>query len=182
MLRRTLRILVLALVLAGFMASLAQAREAIRGPNYRTAAPSGWHVDKQTSGGWSVVTITPPTHTSNQRDKALVSIAVTSVKRAEKVAGVSIRDKKSMVQKLISVPQDAGGLDKSFDPRPTTLRHKQGVIYGVHYNYKGTGSTHTATLVRRGKRIYLIQVIKDEDLSELGTVAANMIVNDWRWK
>jgi len=182
MLRRTGRTLVLALLLAGFMASLAQAREAIRGPNYRTAAPSGWHIDKQASGGWNTVTVTPPTHVSNQRDKALVSIAVTSVKQAEKVAGVSIRDKKTMVRKLISVPQDAGGLDKSFDPRPTTLRHKQGVIYGVHYDYKGTGSTHTATLVRRGRRIYLIQVIMDQDLSQLGTSAANMIVDDWRWK
>lgn len=182
MLRRTLRILVLALLLAGFMASLAQAREAIRGPNYRTAAPSGWHVDKQSSGGWSLVTVTPPTHVSNGRDKALVSIAVTSVKRAEKVSGVSIRDKSSMVQKLISIPQDAGGLDKSFDPRPTTLRHKKGVIYGVHYNYKGTGSTHTATLVRRGKRIYLIQVIMDEDLSQLGSSAAATVIDAWRWK
>jgi len=180
--RRTFRIFVLALVLAGFMASMAQAREAIRGPNYRTAAPSGWHIDKQTSDGWSLVTVTPPTHSSNQRDAALVSIAVTSVKRAEKISGVSIRDKKSMVQKLISVPQDAAGLDKSYDPRPTTLRHKKGVIFGVHYNFKGKGSTHTATLVRRGKRIYMIQVITDEDLSQLGSAASNMIVDAWRWK
>jgi hypothetical protein len=172
----------LALLLGGFLTSSAQAKERVKGPGYRTHAPTGWVIDKQSGRGWRSVQITPPSHVMNQRDSALISIWVASVKTAEKASGVSIRNKNAMIKKLISVPQNATLLQESFAPRPTTLRHKTGVVYGVHYNYKGTGSTHAATLVRRGRRVYVIQVIQDEGVSQLTTSAADMVTNDWRWK
>jgi hypothetical protein len=183
MTRRIVPLILLALLLAGVLSTAAAAKEPIAGPGYRTHAPSGWHVDKQSSAGWRMVTITPPGHAQNQRDTALISIAVTSVKKAEKASGTSIRNKTKMVQKLISIPsQNVFGVERSFPPRKTTLAHKKGVMYGVHYNYKGKGSQHNATLVRRGRRIYLVQVITDEDLSPLSSSAANMVTDDWRWK
>lgn len=182
MLRRIILPILLAAFLGGFLSSAAEAKERIKGPGFRTHAPSGWVIDKQSSNGWRTVTITPPGHVMNMRDAVLISIAVTSVKRAEKATGVNIRDKVDMVKKLISIPSNAGGLDQSFAPQPTTLGHKKGIIFGVHYNYKGKGSAHNATLVRRGQKIYLLQVIMDEDLSDLGGDAASMVSNDWRWK
>lgn len=183
MLRRISLLILLAAFSGGFLAVAAQAKERISGPGYRSNAPSGWHIDKSSGGGWRMVTITPPSHTMNLRDSALISIAVTSVKHAEKASHTSIRNKTKMVQKLMSIPtQNVFGVERSFAPRPTTLRHKKGVQYGVHYNYNGKGSQHVATLVRRGKRIYLLQVITDEDLPPLSSAAANMVSEDWRWR
>jgi hypothetical protein len=172
----------LALLLGGLLTTAAEAKERVKGPGYRTHAPTGWVTDKQSGGGWRTVTITPPGHVMNMRDSTLISISVASVRTVEKATGLRIRDKDAMVQKLISIPKDATLVQQTFAPRPTTLRHQRGVQFGVSYDYKGTGSTHTATLVRRGKRIFLLQVIQDANLSQLATSAANMVTNDWRWK
>jgi hypothetical protein len=182
MLRRIILPLLLAAFFSGFASSAAQAKERIKGPGYRTHAPTGWVTDKQNANGWRTVTVTPPGHVMNMRDSTLISISVASVKRVEKTTGLSIRNKAAIVQRLISIPKNATLVQQSFAPRPTTLRSKRGIAYGVTYNFKGTGSTHTATLVRRGKRVFLLQVIQDENLSQLATSAANMVTNDWRWK
>lgn len=180
--RRIVSYVLVALLLAGFLASVAQAKQAVTGPGFRSHAPSGWVVEKQNSRGWKTVNITPPGHRMKLRDSAVISIAVASVQRAEKATGVSIRDKASMVQKLTFIPQEATNVEQGYAPRPTTLRGKPGVIFGIHYTFKGKGSAQTATLVRRGKRVYLVQVITDEDISQLGSTAAGMVTNDWRWR
>lgn len=180
--RRIVPSLLLVLLLAAFMASTAAAREAVKGPGYRAFAPTGWVIGKSSSRGWRMVTITPPAHVYNKRDTALVSIAVAPVKTVEKLLHSGVSDKGAVVQKLISIPTDATLVQKQFGPTPTTLHGAKGDIFGVSYNLKGFGTQHSATVVRRGKRIYLLQVIRDQGLSELGASAADMIRDTWRWK
>lgn len=183
MLRRITPTILIALLLLLALASVASAREAIRGPAYRTYAPSGWHIDKRTSGGWNTVTITPPSHVSNGRDTALVSIAVAPVSRVKRLSGgIKVSDKAKLIQQLISVPSDASNFKVAGQPRPVRFRGKPAEFYAVNYTYTGHGTTHTATLVRRGKRIYLIQVITDQDVAFLGSSAADSIRASWRWK
>jgi hypothetical protein len=181
--RRIASPVLLALVLAALSCGgVAQAREGLRGPGYRSFAPTGWHVDKGHGNGWNTTQVTPPSHNFNGRDTALVSIAVASVKTVEKATHTRIRDKNKLVQQLISIPRNATGVETAVGPSPTTLHGKKGVLFGVHYDLKGTGTTHTATLVRRGRRIYLVQQITDQGVSDLGSSAADMIRATWRWK
>jgi hypothetical protein len=180
--RRMILPALLALLLAGFLASSVQAREALRGPGYRSFAPTGWHIDKGHGNGWNTTQVTPPSHNFNGRDTALVSIAVASVKTVEKATHTKIRDKNKLVQQLIGIPRNATGVETAVGPSPTTLHGKRGVLFGVHYDLKGTGTVHTATLVRRGRRVYLVQQITDQGLSDLGASAAEMIQSTWRWK
>jgi hypothetical protein len=180
--RRIVSLVLLGLLLAALFASVAEARQSIKGPGFRSYAPSGWVVTKQNSRGWKTVNITPPRASSKLRDAAVVSIAVASVKWAERSTKTSIRDKASMIKRLVYVPQEATNAEEGYAPRPTTLGGKAGVSYAIHYTYKGKGSAQVATLVRSGKRVYLIQVITDEDLSQLGQTAVGMVTEDWRWK
>jgi hypothetical protein len=180
--RRFASSILLALVATAFLTSVADAREAIRGPGFRAYAPSGWQVQKFSGNGWRTETILPPGHVGRQRASALVSIAVAPVRTVQKAAGGSIRDKAKLVQRLITIPPGAAGVQPSLGPAPAVLHGKRGVIYGVSYNDAGYPTTHTATLVRRGKRFYLLQVITDPSLSALGDAAVQTIQNTWRWK
>lgn len=184
MLRRTFTHLLLVLLLAGLFASVADARQAIRGPAYRAYAPTGWHIDKGSGNGWNTTTITPPTHVFNGRDTALVSIAVASVSTVKRLVGSEVRvsDKAELVQNLISVPQDATNFKAPNPPVPSRFRGKPAMTYTVNYTYTGHGTVHVATLVRRGKRIYLIQTITDQDVTFLGSGAVDTIRDSWRWK
>lgn len=173
--RRIVSLVLMGLLLAGLLASVAVAKEPIRGPGFRASAPSGWHQDKTSGNGWNSLTVIAP-----QRRSALVSIAVASATTVKKAGDIS--DKNKLIQSLLSIPPDAAGLDTSFGPAPTTLAGKRGVTMGVHYNSDGHGTVHTATLVRRGKRFYLIQVITDENVTFLGQSAVNSIRGSWRWK
>ncbi len=180
--RRFASPLVLALLLAGYLASVAQAREAVKGPGYRTSAPTGWVIDKQSNNGWRTVTITPPGHVNNQRDSALVSISVASPGTVKRAVRHGLADKRKLAEELISIPPDAVSIQQAFPPRLTRWRGKSAGSYGVRYNFKGIGTTHVSTVVRRGPRIYLIQVLTDQDLSELITNATDSITDHWRWK
>lgn len=180
--RRFVSTFLVALLAAAFLASVAEAREAIRGPGFRAFAPSGWHVQKFSGNGWRTETILPPGHVGRQRASALVSIAVAQVRTVQKAAGGSVRDKAKLVQQLITIPPGATGVQPALGPAPAVLRGKRGVIYGVRYSDGGYPTTHTATLVRRGKRFYLLQVMTDPSLSALGTAAIQTVQNTWRWK
>jgi hypothetical protein len=180
--RRFASTILVALLAAAFFTSVASAREAIRGPGYRAFAPSGWHVQKFSGNGWRTETILPPGHRDRVRDTALVSIAVAPVRTVQKAAGGSVRDKDKLVQQLITIPPGAVGVQRALGPAPAVLRGKRGVIYGVNYSDAGHATVHTATLVRRGKRFYLLQVMTDPSLSALGSAAVQTIQNTWRWK
>jgi hypothetical protein len=181
--RRTAPFILLAVVLTLALAGSAPAREAIRGPNYRTSAPTGWHIDKRNGGGWNTVTITPPSHVSNGRDTALVSIAVAPVSRIKRLSGgVKASDKAGLVKRLISIPRNSANLNVARPPSPTRFAGKPAMTYSVNYTFTGHGTVHTATLVRRGKRMYMIQVITDEDVTLLGGSAVDTIRDSWRWK
>lgn len=173
----------LALTFVLALASVASAREAIRGPAYRAWAPSGWHIAKSSGNGWNTVTITPPGHVANQRDTALVSIAVAPTKTVKRiVGGTKLSNKATLIQKLTSVPSNSSNFKVASPPAPTRFRGKPAETYTVNYTFTGHGTVHTATLVRRGNRVYMIQVITDQDVAFLGNSAVATIRDSWRWK
>ncbi|HET6507293.1 MAG TPA: hypothetical protein VFG42_10930 [Baekduia sp.] len=180
--RRLVLLLCSALLLSGLLAGVADARQAIRGPGYRAYAPSGWTVKKTSSRGWRTVTIASPQRAPNRSPVALVAVATAPIKTIERRLKLGVSDKGVLAQKLISIPRDATLLQVAFGPSPTALAGARGAVFGVTYNLKGDGTQHSAAVVQHGRRIYMLQVVRDQSLSELGSTAADMVGSTWRWR
>jgi hypothetical protein len=179
--RRVLPTLCLVLLLSGLFSGFASAREPVRGPGYRAYAPSGWKVKKASSRGWRTVTVASPQRAPNGSRLALVSIATATVRTVQRRMHLGVSDKGFLAQKLISIPPDATLLQVQSGPTPTALVGAPGAIVGVTYNLRGDGTQHSATVVQRGRRLYMLQVVLDQSLSDLGITASDMVRSTWRW-
>jgi hypothetical protein len=177
-------IILLAFLFAAALPSVAQASKSIRGPGYRSHVPSGWKVKStKENGGWRVVRVTPPGRTSRGRNSSIVVIGTVSVRTLEKAARQKLpRSDIELAQQLAAVPPTALNIQPTVNPQPTVLAGTLGAIVGYHYVSDRVGTTQTATVVRRKKRVYLLQTVSDDSVSFIGTQAANLVRANWRWK
>jgi hypothetical protein len=178
-------IILLAFLFAAALPSVAQASKSIRGPGYRSHVPSGWKVKStKENGGWRVVRVTPPGRSVRGRNSSIVVIGAISTRTLEKAAGQKLpRSDADLAQQLAAVPPDAQNIQPSLQPQTTSLAGTLGAILGYHYVLNGgLGMTQTATVVRRNRRIYLLQVVSADTLSFIGNQASNLVRANWRWK
>jgi hypothetical protein len=177
-------IILLAFLFAAALPSVAQASKTIRGPGYRSHVPSGWKVKSTTeNGGWRAVRVTPPGRSVKGRNSSIVVIGAISAKTLEKAAGQKLpRSDAELAQQLAAVPGTAVNIQPSIQPQATSLAGSIGAIIGYHYVVDGLGMTQTATVVRRNRRIYLLQVVSADTLSFIGNQASNLVRANWRWK
>jgi hypothetical protein len=176
-------IILLAFLFAAALPSAAQAKS-IRGPGYRSHVPSGWKVKStKENAGWRVVRVTPPGRSVKGRNSSIVVIGAISARTLEKAAGKKLpRSDVELAQQLASVPPTAINIQPSLQPQATSLAGSIGAILGYHYALDGLGMTQTATVVRRSRRIYLLQVVSADSLSFIGSQAASLVRANWRWK
>lgn len=177
-------IILLAFLFAAALPSVAQASKSIRGPGYRSHVPSGWKVKStKENGGWRVVRVTPPGRAVNGRNSSTVVIGAISAKTLQKAATRPLpRSDVELAQQLAAVPSNATNIQPSLAPQATSLAGSIGAILGYHYVVNNLGFTQTATVVRRKRRIYLLQTVSDDALSFIGTQAVNLVRSNWRWK
>lgn len=179
--RRIIAALCSVLLLSGLVTGVAGARQLVRGPGYRAYAPSGWKIDKTSIHGWRRVAITTPDFAPNGARTAVVVVAVASVKTVERRFHIKVGNEAAMAEKLISIPRGARLVQLQSNPAPTVLAGVQGAVVSVTYNLRGDGTQHSATVVLQGRRVYVLQVIRDQSLSELGSTASDMVRSTWRW-
>ncbi|HWI71863.1 MAG TPA: hypothetical protein VNT55_07910 [Baekduia sp.] len=177
-------IILLAFLFAAALPTAAQASKSIRGPGFRSHVPSGWKVKhSKERGGWRVVRVTPPGRASKGRNSSIVVIGTVSVRTLEKAAGQKLPASDiELAQQLAAVPPTAQGIQPTVNPQPTVLAGALGAIVGYHYIDGRVGTTQTATVVRRHRRVYLLQTVSDDSVSFIGSQAVNLVRSNWRWK
>lgn len=181
--RRLIPMLLLVLLTAGLLTSPAQARKSVHGPGFGAYAPSGWHVKKGSRGGVWSMTIKSPGAPGVQRGAATVSVLSARVRTVERRLKLkSVSDKAALIQQLIQIPAAATLVQARANPTPTTLARAAATVFSVTYNLNGTGVQHTAMVIEFGGRIYLLEEILSQGLSELGSTAADMVRSTWRWR
>jgi hypothetical protein len=134
-------------------------------------------------GGWRVVRVTPPGRASRGRNSSIIVIGTVSVRTLEKAAGQRLPASDiELAQQLAAVPPTAQNIQPTLSPQPSVLAGTLGAIVGYHYVSNRIGTTQTATVVRRHRRIYLLQTVSDDSVSFIGTEAVNLVRANWRWK
>lgn len=180
---RKFLIMLLAFLFAAALPAGAQAAKSIRGPGYRSHVPSGWKVKKSKETGWRVVRVTPPGRATRGRNSSIVVIGTITVRSLEKAAGQRLpRSDIELAQQLAAVPPDSQNIQPTINPSPTVLAGSLGATVGYHYVSRGVGTTQIATVVRRNRRVYLLQTVSDDSVSFIGTTAVSLVRANWRWK
>lgn len=180
--RRFIPLLMVVALATGLPVSAAQARKAVSGPGFRTYAPSGWHVDKGSKRGVWSMTILSPAAPGVRRGAARVLVIAASVKTVERRLDMGVSDKGVLAEKMIQIPSAATLLQVQFNPTPATLARAQGSIFGVSYNLHGVGTQHSATVVQHGSRIYMLEMVLTQGLSDISISAADTVRSTWRWR
>jgi hypothetical protein len=176
-------IIMLAFLFAAALPVSAQAAKQIRGPGFRSHAPSGWKVKHSTESGWRVIRVSPPGRPSKGRSSSIVVIASISIRALEKAGRQKLpRSDIELAQQLLTVPGTAQGVQPSIPPQPTLLAGAPGAALGYHYFNQGVGTTQNATVVRRHRRVYQLQTVSDDTVSFIGNSAVGLVRANWRWK
>lgn len=177
-------IILLAFLFAAALPASAQATKQIRGPGFRSHVPSGWKVKStKESAGWRVVRVTPPGRKSKGKNSSIVVIGTIPVRTLERAAGQPLPTSDiELANQLAAVPATAQNVQPTLSPQPSVLAGTVGGIVGYHYVTGGVGTTQTATVVRRHRRVYLLQTVSDDSVSFIGTSAAGLVRANWRWR
>jgi hypothetical protein len=181
--RKTLSIFV-ALLVAALLPATAQAAKTVRGPGYKTQVPSGWKVKRTSSGGWHSVTImSPGSRRGVSRGSNVLSIGSISAKTlARRGNGRLPRSPVELVQQVTTVPTAAANVNLALQPQPSILAGAPAGVAAYSYFLQGTPLLQTETAVRRGKRVYVLQLTADSTLSVIGTSAIDLARQNWKWR
>lgn len=172
------------LILASFAVAAAipagaQARRSIVGPGYKTYVPSGWKVKRQKVRGWSIKVAAAP-HSGNALEVRIGTIGVRTLQKLLKVKTLPANPTE-LVQALVPLPPGAINVQVAAQPQVTTLAGAVGGALALHYQVGRTGTAMSLTAIRRGNRVYLLDVLGGDGLSVLGTPAITMVNDGWRW-
>ncbi|MCW2983479.1 MAG: hypothetical protein JWR63_1049 [Conexibacter sp.] len=181
--RKTLLILV-AFLVAALLPATAEARKSVRGPGYKTFVPSGWKVKRSSSGGWhSVIISSPGTRKNVQRGSNVLSIGSISAKVLRRRNKGSLPTSPvALAQLVTAVPSTASNINLAAPPQAATLAGAAAGSVAYTYDLQGTTLLQTETAVRRGGRVYVLQVTSDSSISVIGASAINMARQSWRWR
>jgi hypothetical protein len=177
---KVLVILILAsLAAAAAIPAGAQARRSVTGPGYKTYVPSGWKVKRETAGSWRIKVASAP-HSGNALEVRIGTIGVRSLQKRLKVKALPA-DPTQLVQALVPLPPGAANVQVAAQPQVTTLAGAVGGYIGIHYQLGRTGTAMSLTAIRRGNRVYLLDILGGDGLSVLGGPAIALVNDGWRW-
>jgi hypothetical protein len=177
---KVLVILILAsLAVAAAIPAGAQARRSLTGPGYKTYVPSGWHIKRAKSSGWSLKVASAP-HSASALQVRIGTIGVVTLQKRLKVKALP-SSPTDLVQALVPLPPGAVNVQVVAQPQVTTLSGAVGGFLALHYQVGNEGTAMSLTAIRRGNRVYLLDVLGGDGLSVLGTPAIDVVNKGWRW-
>ncbi|WCB92165.1 hypothetical protein DSM104299_00853 [Baekduia alba] len=178
--------LVALVALALLAPASAHARQRVTGPGFRTVAPSGWHVKHGHGGGWRITTVSSPAARGGAQvqNAVLVTIGSIPAKSLARRWGKSTvpRDPVKLEQALLGLPPGVQGYTPVLNPTATTFARKPGGTSILAYTFGGTSARQTDIVVRRGRRVFQVQVLTDANLVDVGNSALNLLRSHWRWR
>jgi hypothetical protein len=172
-------IILASLAAAAAIPAGAQARRSVTGPGYKTYVPSGWKVKREKSSGWNIK-LASAAHSGNALVVRIGTIGVRTLEKRLKVKALP-SSPTDLVQVLVPLPAGAANVQVTAQPQVTTLAGAVGGFLALHYQLGSTGAVMSLTAIRRGNRVYLLDIQGGDGLSVLGTPAIDVVNKGWRW-
>jgi hypothetical protein len=183
MVRRCLLPVLAIAVMVTAIPAAAHASQRIRGAGFRSAAPSGWHIDRKHGGGWHGVEVASPGTVGRRLpDSARVTVNWISAKTlARKVRKRVPSDPSKLQQMLFGLPAGVVTAKVITKPTVTTFAGTRAGLQVVRYPFRGTDLVETDLAFQRHHRVYLVQSLADSGMSSIASSALNTIRGRWRW-
>jgi hypothetical protein len=176
---KLLVIIILASLAVAALPAAAHAERTLKGPGYRTMVPSGWKIKRSHLSGWNIKSAATP-GAANVLEVRVGVIGADSLRKRLKLK-VLPSDPTQLVQALIPLPPGATNAQAVAQPQVTTLAGSVGGYLAIHFLLKGQGVAMNLTAIRRGNRVYLLDVLGSDNLALLGTPAIALVNQRWRW-
>jgi len=181
--RKSLVAVLAALIALVALPTIAQARQTIRGPGFKTYVPSGWPLKHSHANGWRTTSVSSPgSNPDRPRYSAFITVSSITVraleKRSQKKLPSSLTE---LASALISLPNGSLDSQPTGPPGYTTVAGVPGGTVRYQFSLAGIDMVQTTTALRRHGRIYFVQIENDTANPELSTAAATMVRSSWRW-
>jgi hypothetical protein len=173
-------IILAALAVTAAIPAGAQARRSIKGPGYKTYVPSGWKLKHQKSGSWRLAVASPGGRSGLTMSVTIGTIGARSLAKQLRVKQLPANPAQ-LVQVIAPLPPGATNAQIAGQPQTSTLAGAVSGILGVHFDLRNQGTLMTLTAVRRGNRVYLVDIQGADNLALLGRPAVTMVTDSWRW-
>jgi hypothetical protein len=182
--RKSLAVVVVALLAVVVLPTVAQARQSIRGPGFRTYAPSGWAVVHTNANGWRTTTISSPgSQANNPAASTVVTVSSIPARSLQKRSHRRLpRDLAKLLMALITIPNGAGSSQAQGPPRAMTLDGVLGATIQYRFSQASATVSQTTTVLRRRGRVYFLQVVAGLAVSQFNGAANSMVMDAWRWR